>query len=429
MGYVTWKLEYEQKTGDEYGTPEGLTRFADPLITVNLGEKKDNFKFTSVNFSTDNDNKFNPNDRITVSRALNTTIVDEDDLLMTGIVQDSPEELAFNKDTSIIKGYNYSESVSTAMVFVDASGKRLDEALQLALTKAGGGTLTVEWDSANPSKKRDGVTDFPLVTEKWFNWTLKKILEQYSSETYTEDGQYYWYITKENKLRWYSRFDPSFDRGITFDSTSDGYQIFKSGKDISGVKNHIINKGGTTPSGNPVRFIKQDYSSINKHGRKYFFNISKSANAETINSDDMLSSWGDLYDANKRFPTSYPFTTTWKSNITATVNGINMVKGNNVTVPNTGDIDSDNTDYNAVLRTHVKSLLEDECNEIIRNTKFGKLKLDITFKAGVKDWILGERIEVTAPELFNDKKTLRITEIQYTTSTDMFSLEEDFGTI
>jgi len=270
MGYVTWKLEYEQKTGDEYGTPEGLTRFADPLITVNLGEKKDNFKFTSVNFSTDNDNKFNPNDRITVSRALNTTIVDEDDLLMTGIVQDSPEELAFNKDTSIIKGYNYSESVSTAMVFVDASGKRLDEALQLALTKAGGGTLTVEWDSANPSKKRDGVTDFPLVTEKWFNWTLKKILEQYSSETYTEDGQYYWYITKENKLRWYSRFDPSFDRGITFDSTSDGYQIFKSGKDISGVKNHIINKGGTTPSGNPVRFIKQDYSSINKHGRKYF---------------------------------------------------------------------------------------------------------------------------------------------------------------
>jgi len=143
----------------------------------------------------------------------------------------------------------------------------------------------------------------------------------------------------------------------------------------------------------------------------------------------MLSSWGDLYDANKRFPTSYPFTTTWKSNITATVNGINMVKGNNVTVPNTGDIDSDNTDYNAVLRTHVKSLLEDECNEIIRNTKFGKLKLDITFKAGVKDWILGERIEVTAPELFNDKKTLRITEIQYTTSTDMFSLEEDFGTI
>jgi hypothetical protein len=427
MSFVTWKIDYEKKLeGGSYLPSESLERFTDPIITVNIGNKKDSWNFKSVNFNTDNDNKFNPNDRITISRAYNSSVVTPDNLIMEGIIQDSPSSVTFNKDESTVKGFNYSEAVARALVFIDASGKTVDEALQLALTKAGGGTLVVEWDSNNPSKKRDGVTDFPLVTEKWFNWPLKKILEQYSTDKYTGDGQYYWYITKENKLRWYSRFDAAFNQGKEFDSSIDEYISIKDGKDISNVKNHIINKGGTTPSGNPIRFIKQDYASINKHGRKFFINVSKATNAETINAQDMKESWGDLYDATKRFPNTYPFTTTWVSNLTATINGINMVKGSVVVIPSSGTSDAD---YNAVLRTNVRSLLEDECDEILTNTKYGRLKIDITFKAGSKGWELGETIGVVSPKTFDGRKTLRIVEIQYSTTTDMFSLEEDFGTI
>jgi len=423
MGYTTWKVDYEKKlsTGS-YGTAETLSRYKDLIVTVNLGSKKDNFKFTSTNFNTNNDNKFNPNDRITISRVVNTDTVTTADTLMIGIIQDSPDNVTYNKDDSLVKGYNYSEAIANAAVFVDAKNKTIPEALQLALVKAGGGSLTVNWDSSNPSKKRDGTTDFPLVLEPWRNWTLNKILEQYSSDKYTDDDQYYWYITKENKLRWYSKFDSNFDRGKTFDLTSDSCLSFKSSKDISEVKNHIINKGGTTPSGNPVQYIYQDYSSINKHGRKYYFNISTDARVGTIIAEDMKKSWGDLWVATKKYPQSYSFTTTWLSSITATVEGVSMVKGSTVTV-------ASDKEYNAVVREHVRQLLKEECISIINKTKYGKLKLDISFRAGEKDWILGETVEVTAAKTFDDKKVFRIVEIQYSTTTDMFSLEEDIGSV
>ena len=59
----------------------------------------------------------------------------------------------------------------------------------------------------------------------------------------------------------------------------------------------------------------------------------------------------------------------------------------------------------------------------------GKLKVDITFQAEEKSWSLGQVISVNIASMGAVNKSMRVEEIQYSTTTDTFTLVEDIGTI
>lgn len=420
MVYVTWKLDWTPYVNNTWtATPEVIDNPRDILVRVALGETKDSFGFRSTNFNGKNNFKFNPNDRINIYRIVNNDLTDSTNILMTGTVKEDSGEFTGTQDTSKIDGYNYSELVAGAITFVDAREKTIPEAIQLALTKVGNqGDFKVTWHPDNKSVRTNG-SAFPNPSEPWFNWSLKRILEKYSAAVATEDGAYFWYVTNDNKLRWFSQNDGTAINNYVFNTATDPVKTIKYGKDTKDVKNHIIIRGGRGPDGKGIQESVVDYQSVARHGRKFMFITSPVNYAEDIIAADTRGS-------DSRYPEDYTgFVTTWEylGSEVIVVEGITMTPGQKVTGISTPK------QYNACVRQQVKKILRRDANETLTYYKFGKLKIDLSFQAATKTWVLGDLITSTIPTANISSKVLRITEIQYSTTVDTYSLVEDKGSI
>jgi len=425
MSFVKWKVERFAFNGISWsGTGTVIADIYDPIISVAIGDKKDSFGMKLNNPYGRWNNYFQPNDKLQISRVTNINTFDADDILMVGAIRDIPTNTTGTQDEIRLEGFNFSEAIVTGIVFYDTGDvlkspleivKAALESLQLQNTN-----FTVTWSDDNPLlTKKDGSTSFPTYKKKYFYKPLSKVLEEMLSDPYTADGAYHWWVDKDNKLQ--IRADTA-GTSYSFDPSTDNSVVgYKDGRDVSAVKNFIIIKGGTAPNGLPIQTRVQDYTSIAKHGFKFYMYVDETKYAENINQDDMVKSWGSA-QSTKRFPTSYPFTTSWYALYTATVETVSVVQGNQVTVDN-------DAEYSAVLKEQAVTVLKSRGQDYINNTKWGKLKVDVTVNSGAKSWRLGDRIICTIARTGVLNKVLRLSEIQYTTETDTFSLEEDIGTV
>lgn len=405
MVTVYWKVGHTPiSSTNTYGTETTLTELYDPVVRVKAGDGKDSFSFKVNNIDSEYDTYFNPNDKIIISRQQNSdTGWASSDIIMTGAVRTVPYEVNPSRELLRIEGYNYSETVMNALVFVEGAGKTLDVFLQDAINSVAvyNTNFQVTWKSSNPSVKYTDGSAFPTITEKVFNRPLSYVLEKYSTPEATKDGRYYWFVNKDNELVWDKRRSDTSSRA--FASATDDYQMLKVGKDINDVKNFVIIKGGVDPKGKPIQNRYADYSSIAKHGFRYYIFTSENKTATTALAQD-LSDNGvqNMEDA------SYPLTPSWDTTQTAT----------------------SYSDYVDKYRAYFKNLLSDDGKKFVDLRKNGKLKLTITFQAGDKTWGLGDMVACTVPLLgTSTTKNLRVEEIEYTTSTDTFVLIEDEGTI
>lgn len=421
MSYVTWKIQRNAFTGTTWsGTTTDVVDFYDPVLEVNAGDKKDSFAFKLNNPNGVYDNVFQPNDKLTISRVTNTASFGSSDIKMIGVIRDIPTDSSGMKDELRLEGYNFSEAVTTALVFYDAATNKspleiVKECIaSVALQNTNFG---IEWDTVNNPllNKKDG-TPFTTLKKRYFYVPLSKVIEEMLSDKFTEDGSYLWWVDNNNKFQVRSNAGGSeHDYNLSTDTDTVNY---KDGKDIKDVKNFIILKGGTDPSGKQIQAVLRDYSSISRHGMKFYYAISQNTYAENLNKLDVGA------DATDRYPTSLPgsFVTQWNASYTATVEGVSVTKGSAVTV-------TTKLQYKEVLREEALTKLREEAQQIIDGTKYGKLKVDITVRSGSKTWLLGDRINCTIPKLSSLPKMLRVREIQYTTDTDTYSLEEDVGTL
>jgi len=424
MSYVRWKVVHYDFNGTNWsGVGTEITDFHDPMITVNLGAKKDSFSIKLNNPYGQWNNFFAPNDKIEISRVTNSSSFTGSDIVMVGVIRNIPTDSSGSKDIIRIDGYNLGEAITTGIVFYDSTTAKTPmqiikgalESLQLQNSN-----FTVTWSSSNPLLyKKDTTTSFPTYTKKYFYKPLSKVIEEMLSDVYTQDGAYIWWVDRDNKLQIRAN---TTGTSYSYDPTTDFDTVaYKDGRDVSQVRNFIILKGGLDPSNKPIQVVYQEYTSISKHGMKYFFAVSDTVNAQNLNQQDV----GQV-DSTDRYPTSYPFETAWVASYTKTVEGVSVVEGSRVTIPNTGDPD---TKYREVLREEIRTRLMKQAKEIAENTAFGKLQIDLSFTAGSKGWLLGDRIQCTIPRLGVVNKELRVKEIQKTTELDTYSLEEDLGTI
>lgn len=420
MSYVKWKVQRNAFSGTTWSeTTTDVVDFYDPILEVNAGDKKDSFSLKLNNPNGIYDNVYQPNDKLTISRVTNSDSFSTDDIKMIGVIRDVPTDSSGSKDEVRLEGYNFSEAITTALVFYDAATNKspleiVKEAIStVALQNS---NFAVTWDTTNNPLlyKKDGTTLFPTLKKRYFYVPLSKVIEEMLSDKYTEDGTYMWWVDNENKFQVRSNAGgDAYSYNIETDTDTINY---KDGKDIKDVKNFIILKGGTDPSGKQLQVVLRDYSSISKHGMRYYYAVSQNTYAENLNKLDVGK------ESTTRYPTTYPFTTNWKASYTGTVEGVSVVEGNTIEV--TSDLE-----YKEVLREEALTQLKAEAQQIIDGTKFGKLKVDITVRAGSKDWLLGDRITCTIPKISDLPKVLRVREIQYTSDTDTYSLEEDIGTL
>lgn len=413
MSYVTWKVEHIPFINNGWDDDDKveLSTIRDMMIMVGLGEKKDSFKFKIANFNNNFDNTINPNDKITIYRAVNTDTVTTEDTLLVGGVKDTPEEYSAKANDIRVDGYNYSETIANALAFVDVENLTIDAALKLALENAGqqNDNFKVTWNENNPSTKQDDVTAFPIVSgnARFYNKPLKHIIEKLSTNVQTQDGDYFWYVDNNNTLVWRPK---TTTLTATFNSSDSTHTKLKIGKDIKGVRNYIILKGGLDPENNQIqnRYINQ--TSVSTNGVKYNFVASDVNNAQQLVNEDLVRDYGQTIEANS-YP-KFPFTSTW----------ISAATGLQATA-------ADEDEYVEIVRAHIKAALKIEGQIIAEAYQYGKLTVDVTFQAGVKTYPLGAVIKCTIPEVRDEDFYLRVSEIQYTTTTDTFTLTEDTGTL
>ncbi len=422
MSYVKWKVQRNAFTGTTWsGVTTDVVDFYDPILDVAAGDKKDSFSLKLNNPNGVYDNIFQPNDKLTISRVTNSATFSSNDIKMIGVIRDVPTDSSGSRDELRLEGYNFSEAVTTALVFYDAATDKspleiVKEAIaSVALQNT---NFTIEWDTVNNPLlyKKDNTTLFTTLKKRYFYQPLSKVIEEMLSDKYTEDGTYLWWVDNNNKFQVRSNAGGSLhDYNLSTDTDTVNY---KDGKDTKDVKNFIILKGGTDPSGKQLQVVLRDYSSISKHGMRYYYAVSQTRYAENLNKLDVG------VDALDRYPTSLPgsFTTNWKASYTAVVEGVSVVKGNTIDV-------TTYLEYKEVLREEALTQLRSEAQQIIDGTKYGKLKVDITVRAGAKTWLIGDRINCTIAKISATPKVLRVREIQYTSDTDTYSLEEDIGTL
>lgn len=412
MSYIQWKIEHIpfKNNGWNDGDKTTVTSFYDPTLHIATGNSRDSFSYKVTNFNSTLDNFYNPNDKITIYRTLNTDTTTTDDILMVSSVKDDPETQTFNTNMIRVEGFNFSESIMSAIVFADLVGKTIPEGIEEALESAANKNpnFAVIWHPDNPTVKSDG-SSFPTIgsDSRYFNKPLRNVIEKYSTNQETEDSDYYWYVDNQNRFVWRREAN---DIDFTFNSTTDTFKTLKIGKDIKDVKNFIILKGGLDPEGNQIQTRYVNWSSVNKNGTKFLFHVSKTNDAQNFIQQDLRESYGDNIDDNS-YPT-FPFTSTWISAATgATVSAANK------------------SEYVQIMRANIKAALADEGKKLADKLANGKLEISIEFAAGTKGWGLGTNINCTIPKISDVAKTMRATNIQYTSISDMFSLKEDEGTL
>jgi hypothetical protein len=413
MSYVTWRIDH---TAYNNGAYDGVTTTLDkafaPVIRVGLGDIKDTFSFSITNKDGEYSNFFQPMDRILIYRVVNSdTINTSTDLLISGRINKYPVSLQENGRIIKVSGYNFSESTMNALVFTDPStaGKTIDVAIKEALesVKSFNPNFSVTWDDNNPTEKSNG-DPFPVVSERFFYKPLRSLLEKYSSNVYTTDGTYLWYVTKDNKLVW-RRKDSIVDYKIN--TSEDIFNSIDEKRDTNGVVNFVVVRGGTDPKNRQLQTRVTDPISMARYGLKYKFLVDENKYSKDINDKDMALA-GDSEGLYGRLPGNIPgfsygsFITSWGS------------------TPTSDD------DYVDLFRTHVKDYLKLMGSAYIELRRFGKFGMDLTVPVGMYGWNIGDVIEYKkVTNGFTSTKALRIMEVQYGTKQDLYTLEEDIGTL
>ncbi len=431
MSFVKWKLEHTPfKDGVwDTGSTTTLESYYDVLVNVALGaDNKDSFNFKITNVDGKYTNRFNINDKITIYRVSNSLTTSTDNIIMVGTLKEVPIEQNGTKNVLKLQGYNFSEAVLSAITFVDLENYTVSYGIKQAIDQVGGANqnFKVTWHPDNKFTNSTGGA-FPTIGKKFYYKPLKTIIEKYSVPDKTEDGYYYYYVDNANRFVWKQQNE--YPEGQTFIQSTETYKDIKISRDIKGIRNYVIIKGGNDPTNKQMQVQRQNWSSIAKHGMKFYFmasdaNYAKNKIKIDIGADETVDSFPTI--------TSSAFTTKWKSSTTETVTGgfgtINMVTGSVVTI-DLGSETNNKLGYAAVIRAEAIYNLTQEADNFLRNYEFGKLKVDITFIPGQKTWGLGERIRCLIPEISSDIKELRVNEIQYSTTGDVYSLSEDEGTV
>jgi len=408
--YITWKIERVPFVEDTYDTvnTEIITSFYNPSVRVSLGSTKDSFQFYLVNSHNQWSNKFHNLDKITLYRVLNSATTSTSNILMTGVVGSASETRNSRTANLLVKGYNYTEAILGALVVTDpkSTSTTIPYAIADALEAIKGDspeTFPVEWSTDNSYTDSTGGA-FPVVDEPWFNTPLISKIEKYSKNTATEDGTYMYWVDYDNKFHWIKKGTAI---NYEFDATTEYFHSVKPDVDKNDVINYVLMQGGVDPKGSPINTEYVDEASKAKYGTKYYYDDSDASFAANLNVKDIFN---EGYSSDEgTLPFSYPFTPVWSSTA----------------------VTSD-TDYTNKLRVYVENYLYNKGKDIVELKKFGRFKLNYTFPAGTKLWGLGDVISVIYYDANlddNTTKQLRVEDIQYTTTTDVFQLIEDEGTI
>lgn len=432
MTFVRWKMEHTPVRNGEAIEEDTTTYYdiIDPTVRWKLGDSKDAFECKLRNIDGELNGKINPMDRLTIYRTVNSETFTASDIIFVALVVSANQEQSASDSVIKIVSYSFSDEVMTSVIFVAGNNRPinevLDEATRTLQTRPG--TLNIVWDPDNPSLKSDNVTPFPPMLEDWKNRPFRDLLIKYSTDQFTQDGSYTWYVSRDNKLVW--KRSESFQLQ-SFNVTTTPIYSFRTDLDREGIRNYVIVKCGLDPAGVQIQRAVHDMPSIARYGQKFQVLIAEAGNAQIFNRMDLIKSYGqEVRD------TTYPdlsagFTTAWRSAVTKEIDvGVNMVEGEFVTIPDSGTDQQRRNRYTAIIREQALAIGIAEANRFMKARRFGKLGFEFDVEPGTLGWSLGERVNDIIPWVrLNQQINLRVQEIQYGEDSDKYVIAEEIGSL
>lgn len=330
-----------------------------------------------------------------------------------GTMSKIPAKLSVDGHYITITASSLIESMLTTPVFLDETAKTVPQLIQQALNNMNAQNTGrfVYWHSGNPTTKDD---DSAFPTHNYFkNYTpVVELIESLSSNKYTEDGNYIYYIYYDNSddksyLKWL--YKPSTLPVENILAENAGFKTVAVGKNKDDVINLIIAHLGKDAHNNSITGFNFNASSIAKNGQKtkYLTNLANTA-------DDLLYQEAvgkGTFDfegkqLTSRIPNTFPYTFT--------------VIGS--------DVVSNSTEFNDKFREYVKIEGRLLTQRLIDTGSYPRYSVKFTMsRRNNRYFQLGFMSKVTIPSYGLTNKLLRVHKVmydQYNVSVELLEDEE-----
>ena len=403
MGYIYWEIKHYKRLGDKDGdwssTPTIITGHFNKRVQLAIGSKKDTFSFNLMNVFNKyfkGETIFENSDLIKVYAKNNSQIVTEDDLIIEGIILSVSSTIATN-NVIRIEGKSRSEMFLEGLSFVTSSVKLSPPAiLERALTfhNSNNSNFQITWKATNTSTKDDG-SAFPTYYVADFYKPMNYVFERYSSNTYTEDGNYYYYINTDNELVWLRK-----DSESSYNLEESQCNKIAINNKTDNLVNSLTIKCGTDVYGKGITTFAFNYSSKAKNGTKWKIVTSTNTIATSLLAFEISSNSESFDSEGDQFPTSYDYTTTF------------------------GETVSSDDEYNTAIREESKRRGKAEGKAYLSSIREEIIKASVTLPF-TKVYSLGGVINCNFPNYSITNMKLRITEIEYKDFSTILHLRED----
>jgi hypothetical protein len=445
MGYLKQKVELYKQQGTEFSSSADLSTVDafDIKIDHSTQDAKDSFEFKILNSNNkffDSQRIFEVGDRIKIYIWRNAqTETDPTDLVMDGLITEPPMKISSNGRMLTIKGFSRTDLMFASLVFLNRQDLTLPQIIKLIidevnsdnLLQAGSakkinyvyngvdqdGNATTDDDTISDTNS-SSVTFTEIIQVREIYRKAIELIKKYSSPEYTNDGNYVYYLDPENKFHWGPRNTTVTSTQMTEGDDIEDIEIKISKEDI--ITAVVVNVG-MSPSNRGNTAVAINPSGVTKHGARWKF-ISKLQNlSESIMTFEEQNNQAS-FDINKdRFPTSYPYTTHFKSSADFPTNPVLNLPS--ATAGSTITVDSDD-EYDAVIRREAEYIGEQFGNALLE--VYANPKFEVTASQPFnKNFGLSNFIPHTISSYNFDEKNLRLGRRVFSVmSTDYVSTED-----
>lgn len=392
----------------------------DPEVNKAIGNQKDTFSFKINN----PDFVFSVipftleyGDLVRIWMKAGDASFSTDDLVMEGVIRGTPVDYASSGRVLSVKGNDFFEECFDVQVPAGYLDKKYFEMLQDLLEKEPFKARGLYWDSTNPTTKSDG-TDFPVKDFTVDYTPFYQIVEKLTSNQYTEDGQYLYYITTDGTNRYLTIRNKQETTTVGELKEGIGTRRITIDKVKDKVRNYVVFFAGNDLYGNVIRNFEADHDSIGKIGFKYYYMTEETSNIATnIMYDEALEderqgggnfnfSNGE-WTSSDHFPTSFVSPYTWKK-----------FKLSGATVSSTSA-----SDFNDDLRDIAKEQARQQARKLIENSKIPPYEGKIIYKFR-NDLTLGGLYQINIPSRGINRQ-LRIKSLNHKINSTEVEFTED----
>lgn len=304
-------------------TPTNLTDAFDCKVSLSIGDLNDTFSFKIPNTDNNAITRFNIQDNINMHLLLDGASAASSNMVINGTIKNISEEFGEKGKVLRIEGKSFGEISTTGIGFVDLTNVNVMQFLDAYRNSIflRNRNFGISWNADNPSVKSDGLAFSALngggkIAE--FDKSLNVVLDKYLTNEFTGDGNYYWYINtlKELCIR-KQEINPS---GVLTEGTD--MVSCRYGVDPNSIYNYVVVKCGYDPNGRPITTRAEDPVSQSIYQLQYYMLVNTKISQDLLESERMTNP--SYWSSTSAYPTSYPYTSVWK-----TVNGATVTSSTN----------------------------------------------------------------------------------------------------